>query len=81
MLDGEEPLEAPVKEVKQKWRLLPAFLKVRGLVKQHLDSFNHLVEIEIKQIVKENFVFAAEYEARTEAHRLRDKVQLQNPYV
>ena len=54
MLDGEEPLEAPVKEVKQKWRLLPAFLKVRGLVKQHLDSFNHLVEIEIKQIVKAN---------------------------
>ena len=23
-----------------KWNLLPAFLKVKGLVKQHLDSFN-----------------------------------------
>ena len=27
---------------------------MRGLVKQHLDSFNHLVDIEIKQIVKAN---------------------------
>ena len=28
--------------------------QVRGLVKQHLDSFNHLVDIESKQIVKAN---------------------------
>lgn len=79
MLDSEAATEAPVKEVKEKWRLLPAFLQVRrapllqprahaphaclsqpsglqvrGLVKQHLDSFNHLVDIEIKQIVKAN---------------------------
>ena len=27
-------------------------MQVRGLVKQHVDSFNHLVDIEIKQIVK-----------------------------
>ena len=54
LLDGPEGLESSVKEVKEKWRLLPAFLKVRGLVKQHLDSYNHLVAIEIKQIVKAN---------------------------
>lgn len=24
-----------------KWLLLPAFLKVKGLVKQHLESFDH----------------------------------------
>ena len=79
LLDSEAATEAPVKEVKEKWRLLPAFLQarrapllrprahaphaclsqpsalqVRGLVKQHLDSFNHLVDIEIKQIVKAN---------------------------
>ena len=41
LLDGQ--LEAPIAEVKDKWRLLPAFLRVRGLVKQHLDSYNHLV--------------------------------------
>ena len=54
LLDGDGPLEAPVDTVADKWRLLPAFLKVRGLVKQHLDSFNHLVSIEIKQIVRAN---------------------------
>lgn len=32
----------------------PSGQQVRGLVKQHLDSFNHLVDIEIKQIVKAN---------------------------
>ena len=35
-------------------RLLPAFLKVRGLVKQHLDSYNHLVDVEMRQIVEAN---------------------------
>ena len=42
------------KEIKEKWKLLPAFLEVKGLVKQHIDSFNHFVEHEIKDIVKAN---------------------------
>ena len=37
-----------------KWNLLPAFLKVKGLVKQHIDSFNFFVEVELKKIVKAN---------------------------
>lgn len=37
-----------------KWLLLPAFLKVKGLVKQHIDSFNYFVETDIKNIVKAN---------------------------
>ena len=52
LLNGR--IEAPISEVKDKWRLLPAFLRVRGLVKQHLDSYNHLVSIEIKHIVRAN---------------------------
>ena len=51
---GGPSLEAPVDSVADKWLLLPAFLKVRGLVKQHLDSYNHLVGIEMQQIVKAN---------------------------
>lgn len=54
LLDAKQPLEAPISTVRDKWQLLPAFLKVRGLVKQHLDSFNHLVDIEVKQIVEAN---------------------------
>ena len=34
-----------------KWKLLPAFLSARGLVKQHIDSYNYLVTRDIHQIV------------------------------
>lgn len=40
--------------VQDKWLLLPAFLKVKGLVKQHLDSFNYFVDVDLKNIVKAN---------------------------
>ena len=40
--------------LQDKWLLLPAFLKVKGLVKQHIDSFNYFVDVDIKNIVKAN---------------------------
>ncbi|KAK9453154.1 hypothetical protein V1511DRAFT_505784 [Dipodascopsis uninucleata] len=43
-----------VKTAEDKWLLLPAFLKVKGLVKQHLDSFNYFVNVDLKKIVKAN---------------------------
>lgn len=48
---GFKSLEAPVKTAVDKFQLLPAFLKVRGLVKQHIDSFNYFVNHEIKKII------------------------------
>ena len=39
---------------RDKWTLLPAFLKVKGLVKQHIDSFNHFIESELKEILRAN---------------------------
>ena len=33
----------PIKEIEDKWHLVPAFLRTRGLVKQHTDSFNYLM--------------------------------------
>jgi len=53
-------LEAPVNTVADKWKLLPAFLKVRGLIHQHLDSYNHLMGIEMQQIVKANELVTCE---------------------
>ncbi|PMD56370.1 beta and beta-prime subunits of DNA dependent RNA-polymerase [Hyaloscypha bicolor E] len=47
-------LTDPIDTAKDKWNLLPAFLKVKGLVKQHIDSFNFFIEHEIKEIVKAN---------------------------
>lgn len=34
--------------------LLPAFLKVKGLVKQHIDSFNYFVDVDLKNILRAN---------------------------
>ncbi|KAK1422858.1 hypothetical protein QVD17_18147 [Tagetes erecta] len=47
-------LAAPVKSTVDKYQLLPEFLKVRGLVKQHLDSFNYFVTTGVKKIVGAN---------------------------
>lgn len=37
--------------LQDKWRLLPHFLSMRGLMKQHIDSFNYFVQTDIKNIV------------------------------
>ena len=47
-------LNEPINTARDKWNLLPAFLQVKGLVKQHIDSFNYFVDVEIKNIVKAN---------------------------
>ncbi|AGO12973.1 AaceriADL275Cp [[Ashbya] aceris (nom. inval.)] len=43
-----------INTAEDKWHLLPAFLKVKGLVKQHLDSFNYFVDVDLKKIIKAN---------------------------
>ncbi|XP_078485714.1 DNA-directed RNA polymerase III subunit RPC2 isoform X2 [Ciona intestinalis] len=50
----EDDLNKPVSAIEDKWLLLPEFLKVKGLVKQHIDSFNYFVNVDIKNIVKAN---------------------------
>ncbi|CAF2142177.1 unnamed protein product [Brassica napus] len=50
----KEKLSAPIKSTADKFQLVPEFLKVRGLVKQHLDSFNYFINVGIKKIVREN---------------------------
>ena len=44
-------LTAPIKELKDKYELLPAFLRVRGLVRQHIDSFNYFINHELRKII------------------------------
>jgi hypothetical protein len=51
---GNKKLTDPVDKIEDKWELLPAFLQVKGLVKQHIDSFNFFVEKDLKNIVKAN---------------------------
>jgi len=45
-------LDAPIGSLKDKWRVLPHFLRLRGLMKQHIDSYDHFVNVEMKQIVQ-----------------------------
>ncbi|CAO3628618.1 unnamed protein product [Cunninghamella echinulata] len=49
--DGKH-LSEPIKEIKDKWKLLPAFLQVKGLVKQHIDSFNYFVNVDLRKLLK-----------------------------
>ena len=47
-----DKLAKPIGTLEDKYELLPAFLQVRGLVKQHIDSFNYFLGIEIRKIVQ-----------------------------
>ncbi len=47
-------LTDPISTKEDKFQLLPAFLKVKGLVKQHIDSYNFFVDHDIKEIVRAN---------------------------
>lgn len=46
------PDDAPIGSLRDKWRLLPHFLKLRSLMRQHIDSFDHFVNVDLKQIVQ-----------------------------
>ncbi|GAV62442.1 RNA_pol_Rpb2_1 domain-containing protein [Cephalotus follicularis] len=48
------PVDSCLDSGVNKYLLLPEFLKVRGLVKQHLDSFNYFINTGIKKIVRAN---------------------------
>ncbi|KAG9305005.1 hypothetical protein G9A89_007408 [Geosiphon pyriformis] len=54
----------PIPTVEDKWELLPAFLKVKGLVKQHIDSFNYFVDIDLKKIVQANDIVRSDVDPR-----------------
>lgn len=51
---GGKPMDASIREVEDKWLLVPAFLRVKGLVKQHIDSFNYFVDVELGKILVAN---------------------------
>ncbi|KAK4580309.1 DNA-directed RNA polymerase III complex subunit Rpc2 [Recurvomyces mirabilis] len=47
-------LTDPINTARDKWNLLPAFLRVKGLVKQHIDSFDYFTDTALKDIVRAN---------------------------
>ncbi|KAJ1675426.1 DNA-directed RNA polymerase III complex subunit Rpc2 [Spiromyces aspiralis] len=47
-------LTKPIPTAADKWKLLPAFLRVKGLVKQHIDSYNYFVDVDMGKIIEAN---------------------------
>jgi len=57
-------LSDPIKSVEDKWLLLPAFLRVKGLVKQHIDSFNYFVDVDLPTILRANNKITSDVDPR-----------------
>ncbi|KAL6179145.1 hypothetical protein ACLB2K_050661 [Fragaria x ananassa] len=57
-------LAAPIKSATDKFTLLPELLKVRVVVREHLDSFNYFVNTGIKRIVRANDRTVSELDPR-----------------
>ena len=45
---NEKEVNKSIQKVEDKWKLVPAFLRLRGLVKQHIDSFNYFINVDMK---------------------------------
>lgn len=60
----DKHLTDPINTAEDKWNLLPAFLKVKGLIKQHIDSFNYFIEVELKKIVQANSTVTSDVDAK-----------------
>ena len=50
--DKTSDMASPVAKLEDKWKLLPYFLKARGVMRQHIDSFDNFVNIDIKRVVR-----------------------------
>ena len=61
-LYNEAKMSQPIKKIEDKWKLVPSFLRLRGLVKQHIDSFNYFLNVSIKEIIRANSQLVSEYD-------------------
>lgn len=59
-----EDLLRPLKTAKDKWGVLPDFLKMRGVASQHIESFNYLIHTEIRNIVRANEKITSDQDPR-----------------
>lgn len=54
----------PIRATEDKWGVLPDFLQMRGVARQHIDSFNYLINTEIRSIVRANEKIVSEVDPR-----------------
>ena len=48
---SENTADEPVGSLQEKLRLLPYFLQLRSILRQHINSFDHFVDVAMKEIV------------------------------
>eukprot|EP01084_Bolivina_argentea_P278251 475273_1 len=53
---NQTELLSPINNPIDKWKLVSTYVKTRGLVKQHIESFNYFVDKGLKKILKANSV-------------------------
>lgn len=53
-----------VKSIEDKWLLLPEYLRTKGLIKQHLDSFNYFTDVGMKDIMRANNLVTSDVDPR-----------------
>ena len=51
-IDKHSQILAPINSIPDKWKLVSTYVKTRGLVKQHIESFNYFVDKGLKKILK-----------------------------
>ncbi|KAF2722027.1 beta and beta-prime subunits of DNA dependent RNA-polymerase [Polychaeton citri CBS 116435] len=71
-------LTDPINTAQDKWNLLPAFLKVKGLIKQHTDSYDYFVNTEIKSIVRANAMIKSDSDPHRKFIQFTD-IRVGNP--
>jgi DNA-directed RNA polymerase III subunit RPC2 len=78
-MDMDE-LTKPIATVEEKWKLLPHFLRMRGLMKQHIDSFNHFIDVDMNQIVQAKSNREIRSEADPSYYIQYNSIEVQDPH-
>ena len=80
-LYNKAKLYDPISKMEEKWKLIPAFLQVRGLVKQHIDSFNYFTEIEMKNIILSTLNHEIKLEAYPDFYLQYKDIHIGDPQI
>ncbi|OLY85630.1 DNA-directed RNA polymerase III subunit RPC2 [Smittium mucronatum] len=56
----KQKLARPIPTLKDKWELVPSFLRVKGLIKQHTDSFNYFVDVDLQKIIEADDIITSD---------------------
>lgn len=80
-LYDETMVNTPLSKVEDKWKLVPAFLRLRGLTKQHIDSFNYFINVEVKKMVAANSLITVDNPSFREYYVRFTDIRIGEPQV